>query len=121
MPNKDALDAIDDIIEAIDEYGSDIKVVTEVISGYDPYTGPIVASTSVDMKGIISSEATQRVNDIFTKLSTDSYEMAIKLYSDVVVTKENKIAYKSLSYEILYVSEKSLQNTTILYEVLVRK
>lgn len=119
---SEATDAILDIIDGQNEFGSSIKITSEVETGYDPYTGATYATTFADTKAFIKTEATPKVYDSFVNESTNSaYDMSIKLYFDTTITKDNKVVFKGNSYEIVFISETILQDTTILYELLVRK
>ena len=124
--NSDATEAIQDIIEAIEEYGSTIRIATETESGYDPYTGATYSTTYEDTKAIISSLATQRVQEAFQNISKiegviSAYDLSIKLYTTTELTKANKIVYDGNTYEITFISDKILQDTRIIYELLIKK
>jgi len=120
---NDADEAIIDIIEAIEEYGSTIQIVTLTkVVPYNPYKGEEYTETIVDTKALISNEATSKVNDNFIANNINSsYDLSIKIYSDIVITKSNKIIFDGNTYEISYVSSKILQDTTLIYELLIRK
>lgn len=117
--NDDALDAIEDIKEAIEEYGSDILLVTLTEGAYDPYTGAATIRTEVITKALIKSTTS---NESLAK-AVDSYELSIKVYSDLEITEDNLINFRGNDYKIMPkgLDSKILQNETLLYELLVKK
>ena len=123
--NPDALEAIVDIKEAIAEYGSTITIkgnsTDAVYDSYGNITTPAVQDPDEITKGIVKTEATVSVADAFSKTNLGNYELAIKIYSPNIITKANSLVYKGNTYEIIFVSLKTLQDTNILYELLVRK
>ena len=124
MSNAKALSAIVKIKKAIDKYGSDIKIVTFVSGSKNSYGGVVKSkSNSYEItKGLISSEASESVDTAYRGGSkTNTYELSIKLYSESEINKDNKIVYLGHEHKIVYVSSKVLQNTTLLYEVLIKR
>lgn len=119
MNNLDALNAIVDIKEAIAEYGSTIKIITNEQTDYDPYEGATVSRTEIPTKGIIKRSST---NEALNK-SVDNYELSIMFYSSNEITTDNLINYKDNDYEIVPngLAEKILQDTTLIYEALVKR
>ena len=120
--NDEALSAVNDIIEAIDEYGSAIIIQTitpEVSDAYGVVTTPAVTVSEVT-KGLPTKQASADFSQGLLD-TIGSFELAIKLYTVTELTKANKILYKSKTYNILYISEKVLQDTRLIYEVLVAR
>lgn len=117
--NADALDAIKDIKEAVEEYGSDIILVKLTEGGYDPYTGPIETREETPTKAIIKSTTS---NESLAK-AVDTYELSIMVYSDIDITIDNLINFRGNDYKIVPkgLDSKILQNETLLYELLVKK
>jgi len=98
--------------------------VTYVAGETDSYGNVIVPETN-DLeitKGLPSSEATESVANAYRNGSdTNTFELSIKFYTESVITKDNKMIYDSKDYEIVYVSKKVLQDTTLLYEALIKR
>lgn len=117
--NQDALDAIVDIKEAITEYGSDILLVTLTEGAYDPYRGATTIREEVITKALITNTTS---NESLAK-AVDTYELSIKVYSDVEITEDNLINFRGNDYKIMPkgLDSKILQNETLLYELLVKK
>mgnify|MGYP000247643037 CR=1 FL=1 len=123
MSNKKALETIEKLKKAIEKYGSVIKIQTITEGVYDPRNPEAgTTTTEVTTKALISSEASKKVAEGFKgTTSSSAYEMAMKLYNDTTITKDNKISFRGNVYDVLYVSESILQDTTYLYEILVKK
>ena len=123
--NSKALSSIEKIKKAFAKYGSTITIkgnsVDAVYDSYGNITTPAVTNPDEITKGIVETEATISVSDAFSKTNNGNYELAIKIYSPNVITKANTLVYDGNTYEIIFVSKKSLQDTLILYELLVRK
>lgn len=118
----DAKEAIEDISEAIEEYGSyvTIRSVTKDQSTYDP-RNPSSGIVNVDTptKALISTEASKDLKTSMPKELIGTYQIAMRLQSTEVITKAHKILYDGKVYEVLYPSKKVLQNEVLLYEILV--
>ena len=120
--NQDALDAIDDIVEAVNTYGSDIKIGVETETlPYDPYVGHVYTTVWTDTKALIGKTASTDLSSKLTPDQLNSYEKAIKIYSATEITKEHKIQIRSEDYNITVIDVKELQNTILLYELLIAK
>lgn len=115
---QDALDAIADITEALEEYGTAIKLRTITAGTYNPMTGMTGETiTDTTLKAIIKSEASESTERAFKS----DYELSIMFYSTVEPTKSHKIVVGTAVYNILYVSKSILQGVTFKYEVLCAK
>ncbi len=121
MNNQDALNAIADIKKAIAEYGSNVKILTKTAGELDSYGNVVVEEgiTSVSTKALIGSSATDKIGSRYS-ISTD-YSLSIRLYSKIPLTKANVIKFRDDDYEIVFIDEMVLQDTTLLYELLVKK
>lgn len=125
---SDATDAINDILEATEEYGSDIAIITQAqdIPFGDPSydydnsdNNKGVETVSDTFKAIIKSEASTNLSNQPESV-VGKYNLAITLYTTIPFNRnDNKILYNGERYEITYISKKVLQNLTISYEVLV--
>ena len=122
MANTDALEAIEDIKQAIEDYGSDIKigVETEVLP-YNPYIGKQFTTAYTDTKALIAKTASTDLSSKLTPDQLNSYERAIKVYSATEITKAMKIQIVGIDYNISIIDITELQNTIILYELLIAK
>jgi len=119
---SDATEAIVDITEAIEEYGSDIKIGVETETlPYDPYVGHIYTTAWTDTKALIKKTASTDLSSKLTPDQLNSYEKAIKVYSATEITKQHKIQIRSEDYNITVIDVKELQNTILLYELLIAK
>lgn len=122
--NQDALDAIKDIKEAIDKYGSGIKILTQIAGEWDSYGNVIVPEgvSEEKTKAIIKSSASENiVQKIMRWALSEEYELSMKLYTSTELTKDKKIEFRGDIYEITYIDEMILQDTTLIYEILVKK
>ena len=118
----DAKEAIVDIAEAIEEYGSDVSVrtITKDQSLYDPRNPSAgIINTDVPTKALINTEASKDLATSMPKELIGTYQIAMKLQSTTPITKANKIIYDGKVYEILYPSKRVLQNELLMYEILV--
>ena len=125
---SDSTDAIKDILEAIEEYGSDIAIITQAqdIPFGDPFydydnadNNKGVETVSDTFKAIIKSEASSSLANQPESV-VGKYNLAITFYTTIPFNRnDNKILYNGERYEITYISKKVLQNLTISYEVLV--
>lgn len=113
---SEAAEAIGDIVEALNEYGTSITLRTISEDSYDPYTGTATTEVDTDLKAFISLEASRVVSQQFAK---NTYDLALKTFHTEKITKSNKIVYNGEVYNITYVSSKVLQDTTLLYELLI--
>lgn len=121
---NDAQLAIIDIKQALEDYGSDIKIRTITkgsLADYDP-RNPTSGETKIDVstKAIVRTQATKDLAVTMPQDLINNYETSMVLYSDTNITKENKIVFEGLVKEIVYINKKMLQNTTISYELLVK-
>ena len=118
----DADEAIIDIRDAIATYGSNIiiRTTTKDPSQYDPYN-PNSGIVTVDTpsKALISTEASTDLATSMPKELIGTYQIAMKLQSDFVITKAHKIIFQGKTFEVLYPSKKILQDKVLMYEVLV--
>ena len=121
---SDAQEAILDIAEALEEYGSNIVIRTITkgdLSTYDPRNPTSNETiTDVDSKGLIYSTATKDLAMTMPKELLNNYEISIVLQSDTPITKANIIIFQSVEREIVFVSKKILQDLVLSYEVLVK-
>jgi SPP1 family predicted phage head-tail adaptor len=113
---SEATEAIEDIVEALNDYGSSITLRDGTVTAYDPYTGPSVTDVDTPLKAFISLEASRSLSQQF---DSHTYDLAIKTYHTSKITKEDQIIYDGQVFRILYVSSKILQDTTLIYELLI--
>lgn len=116
---QDALEAIEDIKEALVTDGSSIEILTITEPVYDPYNPQEGTTVATPTKAFI---ATQSSNETLNKM-VDSYEMSIKFFSDTPITLQNQIRFRDEDYEIVPkgLDEKIYQDLTILYEALIKR
>ena len=113
---SEATEAILDIVEALNEYGTSISLRSVSENSYDPYTGASTTEVDTGLKAFISLEASRVVSQQFAK---HTYDLALKTFHTEKITKADKIVYDGEVYNIVYVSSKVLQDTTLLYELLI--
>ena len=120
---NDALNAIKDIKKAIIDYGSDITLNKIVAGTYNPQTGTTSGTiTSYPMKAIVKRNATVSLErSIANNVTVNTYELSILLYHTEEPKKDWKVIYKGNTYTILYVSPTVLQNSNLIYELLIKK
>ena len=122
---SEATDAILDIKEALQEFGTDIIFQKITPGTYSP-AGTTTTKVETNTKALIKKQASQRVENAFAYLSkiegvSSSYEVVFTIYLPFEPTKKDKIVYKGLAYTILYVDSTVLQNETLKYEILARR
>ena len=122
---SEALDAITDIQAELLEYGTNISIRTYTEGSYNSYTGSIETYTDVPTKAFIQSVSTGQVlNSLMQNLASTTigdYDLTVKCCSSSVIDKSHKIIYNLEEYNIMYVNSKVLQDTTLIYEILIRK
>ena len=124
---NDALNAIKDIKKAIIDYGSDITLNKIVAGTYNPQTGTTSnGTTSYPMKAIVKSQATEKSQNALEYVSRiensiSAYTLSVLLYHTEEPKKDWKVIYKGNTYTILYVSPTVLQNSNLIYELLIKK
>ena len=118
---SDALDAIVDIKEAMNEYGSTVILQTVTEGGYDFDIGMNTTTTiNINKKALISTLASRRMNENLLQ-SNQSYDLAIKLYHDGEIKKTDNILVDTDTYEIVSIVKKVLQDEVLLYELALKK
>ena len=121
---SDATDAIVDIKEAILEYGSSIILIKHGVDVRDDYDNIITpaADTTFPMKALIGTSATDATLGKLTQAQKESYQLALRIYTTELINKEDYyIQFRSENYNITFISETILQDTTLIYELLVKK
>lgn len=111
---SDATDAILDIIEAIDEYGSSITFNKVTVGVYDPVTGDNTNTTvSTAMKALPSSysESELQHDNIHIK------DKRFRLYYNGTIEYTDTIVFKGDTYSIQAIDAKVFQDETIIYTI----
>jgi len=119
---QEALDAIEDIKEALNEYGSDMVLNVIEKGEYNPTSGASKTVTPVNIKSIINKQPSsfaQAKADEDNKLK--AYEFSITTYTDQDIDKDDNIEFNGSKYDILIIIPSILQNTIIKYEILIKK
>jgi hypothetical protein len=109
---SDALEAIDDIVEALDEYGTDItlNIITE--GTYNPATGSTTdVTTAVTTKAFISNY--QDESQTNTEIKDD--DVKFTLYYNGAIKSTDTILYNSKVHKIQSIVPKVLQNENLMY------
>lgn len=113
---SEATDAILDIKEALQEFGTDIVFQKITAGAYSP-TGTTTTKVETNTKALIKKQATKETQRAFL----GDYEIAFMLYLNFIPTKADKIKYKNEVYNIVYVATSTLQNADMKYEILGKK
>ena len=119
---SEATDAIADLIDALDEFGTSITLNKITKTGaYVPATGAYATTTvATTKKAFIKQFASEKlVNNPLVKVS--GYDVVFKLNHDEAITTDWTIVYNSDAYKILLVDTSILQNEDILYECVCKK
>ncbi len=111
---SDATDAVLDVIEAIDEYGSSITLNSIIPGVYDTTTGEtadtvtphVMKALPKDYKGKELDALDVHVNDI-----------KFMLYHSGAIGYHDKIVYNSVTYNLLNIDKKILQDINIVYTI----
>ena len=120
---KDSTSAIQDIIEAIYEYGSSIVILTTTDEVTDAY-GEVITKANIDRletKALIGRNATDKVTQKLTEDILNGYDLSMRLYTSKTFNKTNTIEFRDNEYNIVYIDEMILQDDTLMYEILVKK
>ena len=115
--NDDALEAITDLQEALEEFGSDIDIVTFTVGAYVPGQPEVLIRNEQPVQAIPSTlSSNENLNNLVEK-----YEVAFKIDPTYLIDEDTIIAYKGKDYKIppKGFTEKVLQNTVIMYEIVV--
>lgn len=113
---SEATDAILDIKEALQEFGTDIVFQKTTAGSYSP-TGTTTTKVEYPTKALVSKESIRRTLTSFV----GDYEFSFVLYLNFIPTKGDKIKYKNEIYNIVYVAPSTLQNVDMKYEILGKK
>ena len=114
---SDALDAIEDIKEALEEYGSNIELRQITTGIFNPGEGETL-DTFVDkpLKVLIKKyNSFERQN---TEIHND--DLKLMLYFDESITYDDRIILLSSPYKILNIDKKVLQNENLFYTLQIR-
>jgi len=119
---QEALDAIADIKEALQDVGSDITFNQIEKGAYDVATGSAKTVTPVLLKAFVNSKpstfAQAKAND--DDILKD-YQFSITTYTELDIDKNDTILFNGNEYEILLIVPSFLQNIAIKYEILIKK
>jgi len=111
---SDATEAIVDIIEAIDEYGSGITLNIITKGEYDVIEGESADSiTAVTTKALPKNYTSQELQN------TDIHTTDIKfmLYYDGEISYKDNIVFDGKTYNLLNIDKKIFQDETIIYTI----
>ena len=120
----DAQLAIEDIKQAMKEYGSNVTIEKSTDEVRDSYGNVITPATTVEtnLKALIASRAADENLSKLTKDEKQSYNLSIRFYTTKPINKQDyTVAYNGETYQIVNIFEKVLQNTVLIYEILVKK
>ena len=121
---SDALEAIEDIKEALAEFGSSIVIKKETSEVRDSYGNIITPAdyVNINTKALIGNQATDKLLSKLTDDQKNSYSLSLRLYTTELINKEDyQIEFRSKDYEIFMIDETILQDETLLYEVLLKR
>ena len=109
---SEATDAIIDIQEALEEYGSDIVLKSVTEGAYNPVTGETTDTVvTTNLKAIIKDFAGEElIND---SIGVKDLKFMIYFASEIKYT--DTITFDSKVYKILNIDKTILQNTNLLY------
>ncbi len=111
---SDATDAVIDIIEAIDEYGSAITLNSITTGVYDTTTG-LTADTVVPhvMKALPKDYTSKELDNKDIHIN----DIKFVLYFDGPIGYDDKIIFNSVTYNLLNIDKKILQDVNIVYTI----
>lgn len=121
---SDATDAIIDIKDALEEYGSTITLVKQGAEIRDDYDNIITPATDIQtvMKALVGTSATDTTLGKLTQAQKESYQLSLRLYTTEIINQDEYfIKFRNEDYNIVFISEIILQDTTLMYELLVKK
>ena len=110
----DALDAINDIVEAIEEYGSTVTLNIITAGVYDTATGETTSTVVSFPTKAIPSNYTSREIDNTNIHATD---LRFKIYYSGVIDYTYKIVFDGKTYKLMNIDKKIMQDTNLLYEI----
>jgi len=111
---SDATEAIEDIIEAINEYGSSITLNIITKGEYDP-----VAGESSDITTPIITKALPKNYTSRELQNPDIHITDIKfmIYYDSEIAYKDNLVFDGKTYNLLNIDKKILQDETIIYTI----
>ncbi len=115
---SDALDAIEDIVEAINDYGSSItlNIITKGVYDYD--TGDTADTNApVAMEALIKSYKSKELEN--TDIHVDDIKFII--YLDGPVEYKDNITFNGQVYKLLNIDPKYLQDENLMYTIQGRR
>lgn len=108
----DAQEAIIDVEEAIEEFGSTIVLNLVDKGEYDPNTGDYATTTtSVPMKALIQNYTVDELNRDDVGLD----DVKFKLYYNASIENPCTVEYNGKTHKIISISSMVLQDLTIIY------
>ena len=115
---SDATEAIEDIIEAINEYGSSITLNIITKGVYNTTTGETSDTNApVTMKALIQSYTSKELQN--TDIHADDIRFVI--YLDGAVEYKDTITFDSQVYKLLNIDPKYLQDENLMYTIQGRR
>lgn len=129
---SDALEAIEDIKKEFKENGTpfkiktkgqDIKIGDPNYDSFNPTNNKGVTTLSEDIYGFIKDTSLNDQKSLQDSLGKNIVGKRVKnitfYYPNPFSKEEDKILYKNSDYEILYISTVNIQDTDILYKIVV--
>lgn len=118
----DAEVAIQEILTALDEYGTDIILIKVAQGAYNPSTGSTTTETEIPLKALINKSASVTVSrQVQGNESLSGYEFSLMFYHTESPSTAWKVKYNNKVYKVTLVAPYILQNTTFKYEVLIKR
>lgn len=111
---SEALEAITDIKQALNDYGSDITIKINVEGVFDPIEGEGLPSiTNVVTKAFVSNYSSKELINPDIKITDTKFT----LYYDGDLTYEDTIVFSGKTYSFENIDKQILQNETLKYVI----
>ncbi len=111
---SEALEAIKDIKQALNDYGSDITIKINVEGVYDPVEGEGLPSiTNVVTKALVDNYNRMEMQDPNVNLKDKKF----KLFYDGEIDHNDTILFDGKIYSIERIDKKILQNENLMYVI----
>lgn len=106
-------------IDLINQFGSTISLESSSTSSYNINTGQIetIDGISTDIKATIESYKSEEITGL---IQAGDIQMTVA-NDDLIVTLDNKITFKGITYNIINIEPLYLEDVIVIYNLTVRK
>jgi len=111
---SDATDAINDIQDALDEYGSSITLNVVTIGGYDPVEGEgLEIITPHNIKSLIKDYTTKDLENQAIHVN----DIKFRFYYNSEISYDDQIVFGGKTYSLENIDKKIFQDENLIYTI----